>query len=290
MPATAATSGSPPTTVADAVAVLDRLCPPRLAESWDNTGLLLGRRTDPVDRLMTCLTLTGDVAYDAVERGVSLVVTHHPIFFGGINSLTGDTREADGVLQLARAGVAVYSPHTAFDSAPRGINWWLTQQLGLKNVQPLKPDADDASLGSGRIGSLPEPLPLAELGLRLAHAVGVPGLHQVDGRQGRAESVIKVVAVACGAAGSMLDDAIASGAECFVTGEIRFHDALRARSNGISLLIPGHYATERRATVWLAEQLAEQLPAVECGTSEIETDPLRWQPVEGVGRVSKAAE
>ena len=281
MDATDSSAGSPATSVADVVAVLDRLCPPQLAESWDNTGLLLGRRTDPVDRLMTCLTLTGDVAYEAVDRGVSIVVTHHPIFFGGIKTLTDDTREADGVLQLARRGIAVYSPHTAFDSAPRGINWWLTDQLGLEGVQPLAPDADDPTVGSGRIGSLPTRTPLAELGRRLSEAVGTPGLHEVDGRSETRSDGVRVVAVACGAAGSMLDSAIASGAECFITGEIRFHDALKARSNGISLLIPGHYATERRATAWLAEQLAGELPTVNCLTSEIETDPLQWRPVEG---------
>lgn len=125
--------------VADVIAFLDRFAPPRLAADWDNVGLLLGRRDAPVARLMTCLTVTPDSAAEAVARGAGLIVSHHPILFRPAKQLTADTPEGRTLLDLARADVAVYSPHTAFDNTPGGINDHLAGLLGLMDVGPLRP-------------------------------------------------------------------------------------------------------------------------------------------------------
>lgn len=272
-------SAAPDTlTVAELVASLDRRFPPRLAEPWDNTGLLLGRRSQPVERLLTCLTLTPDVAEEAIEAGVDLIVTHHPILFTGAKRLTGDKPDSAALLDLIAAGVCVYSPHTAFDSAADGINAWLSRGLELTNVVPITADESEPAIGSGRIGRLPQPTKLADLAASLAKLTGQRGLHRVGDRS----RPVEVVAIACGAAGSMMGDAIAAGAEAFVTGEIRFHDALEARSNGLALLVPGHYATERPAVEWLAGELGEEFPSLHCEASRRESDPLVWQPVPAV--------
>jgi dinuclear metal center YbgI/SA1388 family protein len=126
-------------TVANIVAFLEQFAPPDLAADWDNVGLLLGERDAPVRRLMTCLTVTPDSAAEAVESDAQLVVSHHPILFRGAKRLTGDTPEGRTVLALARAGVAVYSPHTAFDNTPGGINDVLARRLGLAGTVPLRP-------------------------------------------------------------------------------------------------------------------------------------------------------
>jgi dinuclear metal center YbgI/SA1388 family protein len=164
-------------TLADVIDHLERLAPPRLAADWDNVGLLLGERTSPVARLMTCLTVTPESAAEAVERKADLIVTHHPILFKAARRLTGDTLEGRMLLSLARAGVAVYSPHTAFDNAAGGINDLLAKKLGLVEVAPLRrgqgprqvklvvfvPEGDLAkvqdavfSAGAGRIGEYSE--------------------------------------------------------------------------------------------------------------------------------------
>src|SRR4029453_8703661 len=108
--------------VADIIASLDAFLPPELAADWDNVGLLLGDPRSDVRRILTCLTVTPSVAEEAVEDAAQLIVTHHPILFRGVKRLTTGTAEGRAVLALARAGVAVYSPHTAFDNAGGGIN------------------------------------------------------------------------------------------------------------------------------------------------------------------------
>ncbi len=125
--------------ISDIVAFFDRFAPQNLAEDWDNTGLLLGDRDAVVERVVTCLTLTSDVAREAIERKAELVVTHHPIFFKPVKRLTTDDPQGRMVLKLAASGVAVYSAHTRFDSSRAGINQKLAEGLGLVEIDSLEP-------------------------------------------------------------------------------------------------------------------------------------------------------
>ena len=122
---------------------LDQFAPSSLAADWDNVGLLLGDRSTSVQRVMTCLTVTPEVAREAIESKVQLIVTHHPILFRAIQRLTTDTPEGRMLLSLIQAGVAVFSPHTAFDSTTAGINQRFATAIGLQQIAVLKPLADD---------------------------------------------------------------------------------------------------------------------------------------------------
>jgi len=126
-------------TVAEFAAYLERFAPCATAAEWDNVGLLLGDPAANVSRVMTCLTVTPDVSAEAVREGVNLVVSHHPILFRGAKKLTTTTPDGQAVLPLLRAGIAVYSPHTAFDNCHGGINDGLCWRLGVANAVPLRP-------------------------------------------------------------------------------------------------------------------------------------------------------
>ncbi|HJZ59648.1 MAG TPA: Nif3-like dinuclear metal center hexameric protein, partial [Gemmataceae bacterium] len=125
-------------TVAEVAAALEKFAPSATAADWDNVGLLLGDPAAPVERVMTCLTVTPDVVDEAVAQRASLIVSHHPILFRGAKQLTATRGDGKVVLPLARAGVAVYSPHTAFDNCPGGINDILCHRLGVQNPAPLR--------------------------------------------------------------------------------------------------------------------------------------------------------
>src|SRR5215813_10222803 len=101
--------GGPMLSLAAVIDDLEGFAPPRLAADWDNVGLLLGDRASPVARIMTCLTVTPESTSEAVARKAELIVTHHPIFFKPAKRLTSDAVEGRMLLDLARAGVAVYS-------------------------------------------------------------------------------------------------------------------------------------------------------------------------------------
>ncbi len=361
-------------TVADVAAYLEAFAPTGTAAEWDNVGLLLGDPECPVERVLTCLTLSPDVVDEAVAEGANFIVSHHPILFRGAKQLVSSRGEGQLVWPLARAGIAVYSPHTAFDNCTGGINDTICQRLGIANPQPLRPreaarefklvafvpDSDlakvsdaifgagagrigkyeqcsfrlagqgtffgsdetnptvgqkgrrenvdevrlevvvpEASLnavvkamrsahsyeepafdlyplkpgtagGEGRIGELAEPTTLGELALRAKAALNAGFLQVV----GDAAKIVRKVAVACGAAGEFLSDSLLAKADVFLTGEMRFHDALAARTAGIGILIPGHYATERPAIEELAVKLAGDWPALAVWASRAERDPI----------------
>ncbi len=126
-------------TVAEFAAYLERFAPCATAADWDNVGLLLGDPAADVSRVMTCLTVTPDVSAEAVREGADLIVSHHPVLFRGAKKLTATNPDGRAVLPLLRAGIAVYSPHTAFDNCTGGINDGLCTRLGLRNVVPLSP-------------------------------------------------------------------------------------------------------------------------------------------------------
>lgn len=117
---------------------LKEIAPLQLAEEWDNVGLLLGDESVTINKALTCLTLTPEVADEAVATGAGLVVTHHPILFKPIKKITSGNAEGRLLLELVRHGVAVYSPHTAWDNSPTGINQQLAELFGLQDIGPLR--------------------------------------------------------------------------------------------------------------------------------------------------------
>jgi dinuclear metal center YbgI/SA1388 family protein len=194
-------------TVAKIIGFLDDFAPTELAASWDNVGLLLGDRNTKVKRAVTCLTLTSAVASEAVEEKAQLIITHHPILFRAVKRLTADNSEGRMLLSLARHGIAVYSPHTAFDNTPGGINDSIALKMGLLEAGPLRkreagrqvklvvfvPDKDLTAVsealftaGAGQIGQY------RECSFRLAGTGTFHGSetsHPTVGQKGRREEV-----------------------------------------------------------------------------------------------------
>lgn len=255
------------------LATLRSLAPLELAEAWDNTGLLLGDPSQPIERVLTCLTLSGDVADEAIEIGAQLVVSHHPVLFRAVKSLTTATAEGRTLLKLLKAGVAVYSPHTAWDSSADGINSQLAGALELSDVQPLRPAVDrEAAVGGGRFGMLRQPLALPQFLTHVKASLAIDRLQYACG----GGSQITRVAVACGSAAEFIGDAVRHGCQALVTGEARFHACLEARDAGIVLVLAGHYATERPGIEQLARTLAAAHPQLTVTASQREADPVQW--------------
>ncbi|MBC02712.1 MAG: Nif3-like dinuclear metal center hexameric protein [Phycisphaerae bacterium] len=128
-------------TVASLVTAMNEIAPSALAESWDNTGLLLGLESDPIQRVLLCIDLVDGVVDEALRREVDAVVAYHPPIFSPLKSLTGSEAGTARILTLARAGIAVHSPHTAADAAPGGVNDWLLGVLGAGEGRAIQPAA-----------------------------------------------------------------------------------------------------------------------------------------------------
>lgn len=253
-------------TIAD---FLEQFAPRRFAAEWDNVGLLVGDGNSPVERLMTCLTVTPDTAAEAVDAEAGMIVTHHPFPFRAQKRLTTGTPTGRMLLQLIASGVAIYSPHTAFDSAIEGINQRLAEGLGLKEIQSLIPD--EAGPGSGRWGRLvSRRIKLSKMAERVKKFLSVDRIQYV----GDLDQPIRSMAVACGSGGEFLRQARKLGCDAMLTGETRFHTCLDAEAAGVALLMPGHFASERFAVEYLADVIAKQFPDLEVWAARRERDPI----------------
>jgi dinuclear metal center YbgI/SA1388 family protein len=258
--------------VQDLCDFLEAFAPSVLAAEWDNVGLLVGDRAQTVERIMTCLTVTPAVAREAVRERVSLLVTHHPLPFKPLKRLTTDDAAGRILLNLVRAGVAIYSPHTAFDSAAAGINQQLAEGLGLTNIQPLESASDLESVGTGRLGELPGKPVLGTLVKQLKQFLKTAPIAVV----GDLQMTVSRVAVACGSAGEFLDVAIRRECQALVTGETRLHTCYEAEARNTGLLLAGHYASERFGVERLAEVIAAKFSDVTVWASREERDPIVW--------------
>ncbi|MDG2222103.1 MAG: Nif3-like dinuclear metal center hexameric protein [Rubripirellula sp.] len=255
----------------EACQALARIAPLRLAESWDNVGLLVGDRSRSVSRVMTCLTITPNVVAEAVSEQVDLVVTHHPLPFKPLQRITSDTTSGKMLLQLIAGNVAVYSAHTAFDSAQEGINQQWADQLQLTEIQTLLPvDDGQDDLGAGRMGAIAGPTTLEQLAQRSATLVHASAPRLV----GQTDAVVTRVALACGSGGSFLSAARRRGCEAMITGEATFHTCLEAESAGVGLVLLGHYYSERFAMERLADRLAGEFSDLAVWASRQERDPV----------------
>ena len=130
-------------TVGEIVNVLNTWAPLSLKESWDNPGLLIGNPDETGDKLLVTLDVMMDTGDYAIEQGVTMIVSHHPVIFDGLKSLRTDTYNGAMYQKLLTHHIAVYSAHTNLDSADGGVNDVLAGLLGLTDVEGLVPVSED---------------------------------------------------------------------------------------------------------------------------------------------------
>ncbi|MCS7237855.1 MAG: Nif3-like dinuclear metal center hexameric protein [Thermoguttaceae bacterium] len=258
-------------TVSDVVAFMQEVAPLEYAAKDDNVGLLLGDPAGEVARVMTALTLSPDVAEEAVEAGVDLVVVHHPFPYRPVMRVITADPVGRLIWRLAGARIAVYSPHTAWDSARGGINDQWAEALGLSNVRPLAELRPDG-ISAGRWGWLPQTCTLSELVERVKAFVSA----QQVGLVGEPDRMVQKVGVACGSGAELLPAAIEAGCEVLISGEMNYHRCLQCKSAGLGLILVGHFASERFAMEHLAKMIARRFPQLKVWASTVEKDPIVW--------------
>ena len=258
----------------DVITALEHIVPLRLAAEWDNVGSLVGTKNSTIQRVMTCLTLTIEVAREAVSQKADLVVTHHPLPFRPINRITEATATGGILLELLSAGIGVWSGHTAWDSAAKGINAMLADMLSLQNTVPLEPDETDPNVGFGRVGTVSSQNTVGMISQQLASTLGCPGCHIA----GNTSLPANRIGIVCGSGGESVPIAAAAGCQTLVTGEIKLHDALTALNHNMAVISVGHHRSERFAMERMAQELHKAFPDLHCWASLEEADPLQWLP------------
>jgi dinuclear metal center YbgI/SA1388 family protein len=280
------------TCVADLVEWLERRYPPGWAEPWDRVGLVLGEPGAAVRRVLLAVDCVPQTVREALELGADMLVSHHPLLLRGVSSVAPTTYKGRIVHQLIRAGVALFVAHTNADVAAPGVSDALAGRLGLADLRPLRPAegaAAGAGRGAGRVGRLARPLTLAELADLVAAAL--PATSWGVRAAGDAAREISTVAVCGGAGDGYLADAVAAGADAYLTADLRHHPASEHLStSGPALLDAAHWATERPWLDDLAAALRADWPAgVEVLVSDLVTDPWTVHRRSSAGSTPPAA-
>ncbi len=249
------------TSLSGVLDVLGEIAPLAWAEDWDNVGLLIeppGRTR--VQRVLLAIDLTMSVALEAKRAKADLVVAYHPTVFGTLKHLRLDVPIQRVVMECVQSKIAVYSPHTALDAAPGGVNDWLADGLGAGTRVPLQrgPWHADASddVGQGRDVELARPVTFATLRRRIKEHLGLSHVRAAVAERHRGGAKIERVMLCAGAGGSVF---AGRDADVYLTGEMRHHDVLAAVERGTSVILCEHTNTERGYLPVLAKELRRRL-------------------------------
>lgn len=237
--------------VADLVAILNQWAPEETAEPWDRVGLQIGSPLQTVERVLISLDAAPWVAQEAAQKGVQLVICHHPRIFSPLGSLVQEDPEAAAALAFVKAGISLYVMHTNLDRAPGGVNDALAEKVGIIRPQPIHE-------GFACIGALETPMTLGQWASHASRQLGGPVW--VTGDEDR---LVTRAVSAAGAGGGAIKIAADMGAQAVLTGEVKHHEALLARQLGMGLIMAGHDTSELPVVHKIAEHLQTRLAALQ---------------------------
>ena len=259
-------------TLAEIVELADRIFPFEYAETWDNCGIQVGHPERSIGSIAFSLDATVETIEFASRSSCELLVTHHPLLMDPIRRISGDTFVGKTVLHAVRSGVDILSLHTNLDAAPGGLNDHVADRLGLQEVIVPHPAP------CARMGRLPVPVPVSDLGRRIAREFGISEVRLIS----RDEREVCSVFCACGSGMGYLGEALRYGAEVIVTGDVRYHAAREALDLAIPVIDAGHYGLEKAAVGLMAQAFGSELKRqgllIGCVPCDIETEPFTILP------------
>ncbi|MBE6662711.1 MAG: Nif3-like dinuclear metal center hexameric protein [Ruminococcaceae bacterium] len=239
-------------TVSELYRKLDAAIPASLSCEWDNDGLMCCPKPDRAcRRVLLALDITERVVDRAIREDFDAILSHHPLVFRPIGSLTTEAPVPRKLIKLVENGIAALSFHTRFDALTGGVNDALAAAIGLKNPVPFGPEGEEM----GRIGEI-EPCTLADFAETVKKALNAPVV------LASGEKTVHRVAILGGSGSDFVSAAKRAGADTYLSGELAYHHMCEARENGLNLVAAGHYHTENIALPALAELVKEADPDI----------------------------
>ena len=255
------------TTVSDILQFVETLAPRSIKMDWDNVGLLCGSRSTPVTKVLVALDPFEHVCKEAAQWGAEVIVTHHPLIFRPLPSITDETTIGRGIRTLIKQDISAINAHTNLDQAPGGVNDVLAKTLGLEKVQIINPRDGFGLLRMGQV----EEQSLSQFLSAVKENLRCEGLRYVDGGK-----PVRKVAVGGGACADGFMEALDAGCDTFVTSDIKYNQFWDARNLGLNLIDAGHFHTENPVVAVLAEKIAAVFPEIEVKISESHWDCVKY--------------
>ena len=237
----------------DIMNFLEKKYNPELAEKWDNSGLIIGRKESNISAVMICLDITIDVIEQAAANRAELIISHHPLIFSEIKRITNDTLLGEKILKLAERNIAVYSMHTNVDSAVHGLNDYILEKLSLNGEKSVWLENESyPESGLGRILKLKKEESLHNIIKKIKERLDLKKI-RIAGNENKK---IKKIAVLTGAGGSLISE-IDKTVDLYITGDLKHHETLDALEKGLTLIDLGHYESENIFSELIKKDLEE---------------------------------
>lgn len=248
---------------------LDALTQVETRYSWDNSGLIIGDLNKDIDRILLCLELTDEVLEEAKTLNASLIVSHHPVIFSPTKRFVRDSKRGNLVYDLIASSIASYTAHTNFDMLKGGLNDYVLDLLGVGERRELY-DEEDRPIG--RVFKLPEAMKVSEFAKQIKETLDLPEIRIVV----KSDRYVEKVGIVTGSGMDVLLNAKEHLFELFLTGDVKYHQALDAMSKGYCIIDGGHYGTERFFSEAMFTLMDGYLDGVEIIKSKVNVNPFQY--------------
>lgn len=266
--------------IKEVIAALERFAPLPLQEDYDNAGLQVGLTEAEASGALLCLDVTEEVIDEAVSLGCNVVISHHPLLFRGLKTVSDCNMVERCVRKAILNNIVVYSMHTNIDNAEDGVNFKIAEKLGLQQVEllhphPVKVKSKGAErtvmAGNGIVGMLPLPEDALSFLQRIKTIFHIDCLQHNELLQ---QPIQKVVI--CGGAGDfLLDEALAEQADAFLTGEMHYHMYF-GHEQEIQIAVLGHYQSEQYTKEIFYSIIGDVFPELPVYMTTVDTNPIKY--------------
>ena len=256
--------------VKDITDTLEEFAPLGIQEKWDNSGLIIGSPETPVHKVLVGFDCTPELVDEATGCGADMIITHHPLIFGGLRRISPDDPVGLAVMKAIAAGISVYAAHTTADKVLAGVSGAMARRLGLVNVNVLECGPDGNGLGA--VGNLPSPLPAAEAVKFVKKRFSL----KVCRCSRLIDEPVSRIAMCGGSGSSLIEEAMASGAQMYISGDISYHHFFTR--SGFMLMDIGHFESEVEIVDILFSLITKKFPnfAVRKSGGLAESNPVHY--------------
>lgn len=256
-------------TIREIAKSIEEFAPLEWQESYDNAGLQVGDPDAQVIGVLLCLDVTESILDEALARNCNLIISHHPLIFHGLKSITGANETQRIVIRAINSGIGIYSAHTNLDSAWNGVSHEMAHMLQLRDIEVLSPHAEHPEVGIGVIGTI-EATPKMEFLRKVKEKFNVRALRYSALSD---KIVIKKVAIVGGSGATFIKDAMHRGADAIVTGDVKYHD-FTTYGRDIVIADTGHYESELCTARIFSRIIRSKYPELAVFFSEAQTNPV----------------
>lgn len=226
----------------DYIEKLEKIAPKKDAEDWDNSGLQIGNVDDEITGILLTLDLSEEAIDIAIQKGLNLIITHHPFIFKPLKNIDFTTSKGKTIKKIINNNINIFTMHTNLDIASEGVNFALAKAIGIKNYEILKTTntSDGEILGYGGISEIEE-CNVYEYAEKIKRYLMCPFIKVYCKDSSK---LIRKIAFCGGSGSSFILDAVKEQADLYITGDINYHDAQYAQEFDLAIIDAGHYYTE----------------------------------------------